>query len=599
MRALKNLINTTFKKVSALAIVFILLIVSSFAFYIIPGINRTLVDERKYLLHEMSTLLTGILTDLQTRVESGELTTEEAQAIAMTIVDHYRYGKNGDDYFWINSIDTGEVLVHPYEHIRGTNLEDLHDENGYAFGAVMLDMARRGEEGYVSYLWLPKSDTSGAAVPKISHIAIFEPWRWVIGTGIYIDDLNQEIESILMRITAVITMIFLLLVGLLAFIITVGTRIERQRNIVQSEFVALIQHLPIGMFRIRLDQDSPPILWNNALINLLEVPHQAYFIKQNFDLSRLFKDESDAEQLRKILAEKKGVFGEEFQIKTFTDKIVWVRLYGKVIEKDNAMYFDASIENITDKKKAQNVLQKAYQELQETDHMKNDIISITSHELRTPLTIIKGFASILLNEIFGTLNDAQKKYANKILKNTNTMLDLITNMLDLEKLEFGKMQSEFERVNLNDLIERTYSDFRIRCVLDHKELIFHRSKPDITISTDPKHLSRIIMNLIDNAIKFTSPREGKIEIFVETPDADTVEIHVKDNGIGISAEDQKELFKKFAQIGGRIKRVSSGSGLGLPISKKLAQQIGGDLCVTSTPNKGSDFYVIVQRDNKS
>jgi signal transduction histidine kinase len=341
------------------------------------------------------------------------------------------------------------------------------------------------------------------------------------------------------------------------------------------------------------------VLWNDALINLLEIPHRSYFIKQNFHLSQFLKDEGDAEYLRKILDERKGVYGEEFQIKTFTGKTVWVRLYGKTIEKNRAIYFDASIENITDKKNAQNVLQKAYQELQKTDHMKNEIISITSHELRTPLTIIKGFASILLNEIFGTLNDVQRKYTNKILKNTNSMLDLVSNMLDLEKLESGKMRSEFERVDLNDLIENAYSDFRIRCVLDHKELIFHRAKPDITLPTDPKHLSRILINLIDNAIKFTQPHDGKIEIFVKTPNVDTVEIHVKDNGVGISAEDQKDLFKKFAQIGERIKRVSGGSGLGLPISKKLAQQIGGDLCVTSTPGKGSDFYVILHRDNNS
>lgn len=599
MRAFKNLINTTFKKVSVLAILFIILTVSAFAFYIVPHINETLVNERKYLLHEMSTLLTDILHDLHARVESGELTNEEAQMIAMSIIDHYRYGKNGDDYFWINDIDTGEILVHPYDHIRGTNLEDLSDENGYGFGAVMLNMARRGDEGYVSYLWLPKSDTDGAGVPKISHITIFEPWRWVIGTGIYVDDVRKEIEMIMMRITTVITLIFLLLVGLLIFIITIGTRIERQRNIVQSEFMTLIQHLPIGMFRIRIDQDSPPVLWNDALINLLEIPHRSYFIKQNFHLSQFFKNEDDAKYLRKILNERKGVYGEEFQIKTFTDKIVWVRLYGKTIERNKVVYFDASIENITDKKKAQNVLQEAYQELQKTDHMKNEIISITSHELRTPLTIIKGFASILLNEIFGTLNDVQKKYTNKILRNTNNMLDLVTNMLDLEKLESGKMRSEFEKVDLNDIIENAYSDFRIRCALDHKELIFHRAKPDITLSTDKKHLSRILINLIDNAIKFTQPRDGKIEIFVRTPDVNTIEIHVKDNGIGINAEDQKDLFKKFAQIGGRIKRVSGGSGLGLPISKKLAQKIGGDLFVTSTPGKGSDFYVILHRDNNS
>jgi signal transduction histidine kinase len=590
---IKKMLSTTFGKVAFITVLFVIFTTSAFAFYIIPRINQSLMSEKQYMLHEISSLLIATLNNLNDRVISGELDEAEAKKIATEIISNYRYGKNGDDYFWVNNVSDGIILIHPNDTIRGANLENLSDETGYNFGAVMLAMARNDEEGYVKYMWMPKHGDTTIAVPKLSHVTVFKPWGWMIGTGMYIDDVQKEIVTIMWRIIGIILLILFLLIGLLAFILRVGAKIEEQKNLLKSEFVSLIQHLPIGMFRIRMDKPAPPLLWNNALLELLEIPDKKHLQKPDFDFVNFFKNKDEKEKFKNLLLKKHEVMGEELEIMTFKNNTLWVKIYGKIIPGKDALYFDASVENITEKRRLRENMQKSYVELKKVDKMKNEIISITSHELRTPLTIIKGFASMLLNGMFGEVNETQKNYTEKIINNTDKLLEMVTNMLDLEKLESGKMQFDIEDVDLNNLIEKTYNDFRMRCSTENKNLIFHAADPHMLIATDPTQLRRIIINLIDNAIKFTQPDIGRIEIFTKKLDSDRIEIHVKDNGIGIASADLHDIFKKFKQVGGHMKRVSGGSGLGLPIAKKLITQLGGDIYVESALGEGSDFYVIL------
>lgn len=589
----KKMIETTFGKVAFVATLFVLFTVSSFVFYIIPRISESLINEKKYTLHEMSHLLTATLYDLDHRVETGELTKEEAQMLATNIISNYRYGKNGDDYFWVNDINSGTIFIHPHDTVRGTDIAQLTDETGYNFGATMLDMARRGEEGYVDYMWLPKPGKAESAVPKLSHVAVFEPWGWVIGTGIYIDDVEKEIALFFVRIVIILILVLFLLIGLLIFIIHTGTRIESQKNLIRSEFMSLIQHLPIGMFRIRMDKTAPPLLWNHTLVNLLEVPNDTYLHKSDFDLMHFFTDQKAKQRIKNILLTKGEIKGIELELRTYKNNTLWVKVYGKTFRDKNILYFDASVENITDKKISQENLKKSFIELQKIDKMKDEIISITSHELRTPLTIIKGFASILLNETFGTINDKQKTYTQKIINNTNALLEMITNMLDLEKIRANKMPLDIQKISLNKLITKINDDFQVKCTLEGRTLSFQDIDPDIDLQTDTHHLTRILENLIDNAIKYTKPHEGVIEIFTKKVNSDRIEIHVRDNGIGIAESDIHDIFRRFKQVGGHTQRIAGGSGLGLPIARGLVTQLGGTIHVTSTLKKGSDFYIVL------
>lgn len=589
-----KMIGTTFGKVTFIATLFVALTVSSFIFYIIPRVSESLIAEKKYTLHEMSNLLIATLHNINARVISGEINEQEARTLAMSIVRDYRYGKNGDDYFWVNNLDNGIIFIHPYDNIRGTNITDLTDETGFNFGSIMLDMARRGEEGYVKYMWIPKPGrTDGTAVPKLSHIAVFEPWGWAIGTGIYIDDVEKELFAIFTRIFAILVIVLFSLIGLLVFIIRIGSKIENQKNLIRTEFVTLIQHMPIGMFRICIDHIEPPLLWNKALIDLLEIPDQKYLQKPDFNLLSFIVDQKNIKKIKETLLKKGELSGLELQIRTFMGKTLWVKVYGKTFSGRDGLYFDASVENITEKILSQKNLEHSYTELKKIDHMKDEIISITSHELRTPITIIKGFASILANQTFGILNETQKLYANKIINNANRLLEMITNMLDLEKLDSDKMPFDIQNISINELLEKICDDFQLRCNIEKRSLELQTLKNDLIIHTDPTHLKRVLVNLIDNAIKYTHAEIGKIRVFAKQTSPGKIEIHVQDNGIGIAFADQKDIFKKFKQVGGHMERVAGGSGLGLPIAKKLIHRLGGTITVSSEIHKGSDFYITI------
>lgn len=597
MSLFKNLLNTTFKKATLITIIFMIITISAFVFYIVPYINDVLINEKKKSIYEMSYFLIEMLQEIKTQEDAGTLSRDEAQSMAKEIVNNFRYGENHDDYFWINRFEDGIIIVHPSEELIGVSIETLMDADEYAFGKTMLKIARENGEGYVSYKWVSKVDPANRNVPKLSYVTQFKPWGWMLGTGIYLDDVQKEISVITWQILGVIFLIFALLIGLLAFVLHVGARIERHRNIIQSEFVSLTQHLPIGVFRICISEDEPPSLWNKALLELLEIPSEKHLQQKDFNLASFIKNKDDEEKLRKILEKHDRIIGEEIEVKTFTNKTLWVKLYGKLIERDHKMYFDASIENVTEKRKVDEVMQKSYRELQRIDQMKDEIISITSHELRTPLTIIKGFASILSSEIFGTLTTKQKNYTEKIIRNTNKLLEMTKNMLDLEKLRTGALHFDIKNVKINDLIEQSRDDFETRCTIEHKKCLFHLDTSNPVIETDPVQFKRIITNLVDNALKFTKPHVGKIEIFTKKLNSDKIEIHIKDNGVGIAKKDLADVFKKFKQVGGHMRRISGGSGLGLPIAKSLAEGLGGTLNVHSAPDKGSDFYITLNIKN--
>lgn len=597
MHLLKDSLNSTFKKITIITIIFVILTTSTFVLYIIPRINTTLMDQRKQLLHEMSYLIVDILYQLDNRAKIGSISEDEAKIMAIKIIEDFRYGKNNDDYFWINEIDSGTMIAHPLTELLGDNLESYTDIDGYNFGADMLNITRKNEEGYVTYKWVSKTDPD-EYVPKISHVMPFEPWGWMLGTGMYVDDVQKEVSMITQRIISTFILILFLMVGLLIFIIRAGAKIEKQRNTVQLEFMSLIQHLPIGVFRIEIEnnrKNETLILWNDALKKLLEIPDENSSWKKSFQLSSILKNKNDRDIIINNLFTHGFIMGEEYELQTAKNKTLWIKLYGKLIEKNGKTFLDASVENITEKHKAHELTERSYAELKKIDKMKDEIISITSHELRTPLTIIKGFASILLHEEFGSLNDQQKKHISKIQCNTDHLLEMITNMLDLEKLENNKMQIKFEKVDLNHIIMDIHDDFHIRCKKEQKKIIIKLNKSPQMIKTDPLQMKRILINLVDNALKNTKEENGMIHIFTKEIESDKIEIHVKDNGVGIAKHDLKDIFEKFKQVGGHMRRISGGSGMGLPIVKRLITELGGTIHVKSELKKGSDFYVTIPR----
>jgi signal transduction histidine kinase len=237
-------------------------------------------------------------------------------------------------------------------------------------------------------------------------------------------------------------------------------------------------------------------------------------------------------------------------------------------------------------------LQKRAAELQELDRLKSGFLANMSHELRTPLNSIIGFADVMLMELDGPLTPNMNTDLKLIQKNGQHLLHLINDVLDMAKIESGRMNLIPEKFRLHDMLEEVNS---ITSTLASERnislFIDPASDTEVEIYADNTRLRQVMINLVNNAIKFTE--RGKIAIRAIKLDSATVLITVKDTGIGIPPEKLEDVFQEFTQVDTSTTRKAGGTGLGLPISRRLIQMHGGRLWAESTgvSGEGSTFFV--------
>ncbi len=240
--------------------------------------------------------------------------------------------------------------------------------------------------------------------------------------------------------------------------------------------------------------------------------------------------------------------------------------------------------------------QKAYEEIRETDRIKTQFLANMSHELRTPLNSIIGFSRVILKGIDGPINEQQQQDLTAIYNSGQHLLGLINDILDLSKIEAGKMELTVDEVNVADTIHGVLST-AVGLVKDKPVKLKQDFDPSQlpTVRADPIRLRQILLNLISNASKFTE--EGSIIVNakaqVSARGMDEVLISVTDTGPGIAQEDLDKLFKAFSQVDSSPTRKTGGTGLGLNISQRLVEIHGGRIGVHSVVGKGSTFYFTI------
>jgi signal transduction histidine kinase len=232
-------------------------------------------------------------------------------------------------------------------------------------------------------------------------------------------------------------------------------------------------------------------------------------------------------------------------------------------------------------------IEEKSRQIEAANRHKSEFLANMSHELRTPLNAIIGFSEVLGERMFGELNEKQAEYTEDILSSGRHLLSLINEILDLSKVEAGRMELELAKFDLPLAIDNARTFVRERATK-------HGINLDVTVDErlgdfvgDERKIKQILLNLLSNAVKFT-PEGGRIGINARQADG-SVEISVSDTGIGISPEDQSNIFEEFRQVGGDYAHKTEGTGLGLTLAKKFVELHGGKIWVESEVGKGSTF----------
>jgi signal transduction histidine kinase/ActR/RegA family two-component response regulator len=240
-------------------------------------------------------------------------------------------------------------------------------------------------------------------------------------------------------------------------------------------------------------------------------------------------------------------------------------------------------------------LGRLYQELEEASRHKSEFLAYMSHELRTPLNAVIGFSDVLQEQLAGDLNEKQTQYVTAIQTSGRHLLTLINDVLDLSKIEAGRMELQVSSFALNDLVEHSVALMRERAAGQSIALQLDVARSVGTIEADERLLKQVLFNLLSNALNFTE-RGGHVDVIARRH-GDVIVVSVRDDGVGIAPADQGRIFEDFEQVG--RSKMREGTGLGLALSRRFVELHGGQLDVESALGRGSTFTFWLPKAQRS
>jgi two-component system CheB/CheR fusion protein len=301
----------------------------------------------------------------------------------------------------------------------------------------------------------------------------------------------------------------------------------------------------------------------------------------------------DIPELRNLLEDvkKKELFLNNFEVEQNFPKIgpKIMLLNATQVYSEGKKIFLLSIEDITQRKEFEQELKKHATEIEIANKSKSYFLANMSHELRTPLNAIIGFSELLKDEMVGSITPKQKSFINDIFSSGKHLLSLLNDILDLSKIEAGKMTLDLEKTDIHLLFKSSLSIVKEKAFAHNIRLNLDIKKDVRQIYVDERKLKQIIYNLLSNAVKFTT--DGGIVFIKVKKVSDLLEFSVADTGIGISKKNIINLFQPFEQLDSSINKKYEGTGLGLSLVKRLVILHGGSVEVKSELGKGSCFTV--------
>jgi signal transduction histidine kinase/CheY-like chemotaxis protein len=547
-------------------------------------------------------------------------------------VSSLRYGDN--NYFFIVNYNN-VIIAHPY--LRGKDFTYVRDIKGNLIIPKMVETAREKGEGFVSYWW-KKNTKDSTPYEKLSYVKDFPDWQMVIGTGVYIDDIQKEIEKrkkeLLSQLREIVRTTRLGKTGYLYIFDGKGNMLIHPNDNIEGTnfkdkinpstgnpiFYDLINAYESGKKYLVYKWDKPSdkghyiydkIAWidyipeldwyiassvymddfkivptkvRNIIIMISSGVLFFTLLVSALVLRRFVRPIITLSDLANEIS--RGNYDLKADIKR-DDEI------GKLAQAFNKMVSTTKdlIENLDRKvKERTRELEEARKKAEESTRLKSIFLANMSHEIRTPMNGIIGMAHLALKT---DLSPRQKKYIEKIKTSAETLLGIINDILDMSKIESGKLTLEKTKFNLFSTIENVINVIEVKAQEKGLDVVVGYD-PDVkeNLIGDSLRLSQVLMNLLSNAVKFTE--KGEVGLFVKRVGKNRYRFEVFDTGIGIPEEKIKDLFQPFTQADASTTRKYGGTGLGLTISKQIVELMNGKIWVESKVGKGSRFIFEVE-----
>lgn len=555
------------------------LFVLSFFFFVIPSCRKIKMDSKQEMLSELSNSVVSMLNAYEMDVNHGLITREKAKEAAIAKIRSLRYGKDHKAYFWIN--DTlPKMIMHPFiPELEGKYLGNYHDINGKNIFNESINITAKTGDGYINYYW-QQADDSLTTAPKLSFVKRFPSWGWIVGTGIYINDVNEEVYSIKSKLVIISLLIISVILILLSYLVFLTIRIENKKKIVENElkeakenYKTLIDNAPDAILVYDVQQNKiadinlvGQKLFGGSASQLINTDPRVLFPanqSENGEMLEIFKKTIKGEQ-PVFISLVRNLEGKEFYCE--------VRLVK--LPAENGRLIRASIIDITLRKQAEELSKKNEETLIALNADKDRFFSILAHDLRSPFNTIIGFADLLKSN-FRDFDDSQiEKFLYQIDAEAKNTYNLLEDILLWAGSQSGKLYCNPEMINITEICNEVLSVMALSARTKNIQ-IQNKMTDTYYVLADKGMIKTVLRNLISNAIKFSYPN-GCVVISCEFEYSKLI-VKVSDNGIGISDDEFKKIFdvtKKFSKKGTLNE---CGTGLGLILCKEFVEKNKGEI----------------------
>lgn len=582
---------------------------------ILPILENRMMTDRREMVRELTETAWSVLESFRQKEIGGRLSGKEARLQAVEALRALRYGPEKKDYFWINDMHP-HLVMHPYRpDLEGKDISGFTDPSGKKLFVEFVKAVKTAGAGYVDYQWQWKDDPL-RIVPKISYVKGFDPWGWIVGTGIYVEDVRNEIATITRRLTFVCLAILLLIVGLSGYTVWQSAAGERRRRqadaaLRKSEEKYRLLAETAREFILAFDPSGRISYANHAWLAASGIDSAAIRDMKMVDILPAGERAAFEERLTKLLSggTSEPLYITQFLLKNGSHVPVEATL-AVLREGSETDRIFITARDITEKKKAEHQARMHREQLFQADKMATlgTLVSGVAHEINNPVTFVMLNAPVLKQAWqaalpildahqrnhgdfkigrmdYSRLRERLPLLVDNIIEGAERVKAIVGDLKDFARQGPGQMT---DAVDINRIAAKAVSLVGniIKKSTHHFEAHYAADIP--TVSGNPRKIEQVVINLLVNACQ-ALPDPGRIIRLSTACDLETLSatIEVRDQGIGMPPEVLQRIRDPFFTT----KRESGGTGLGLAIVDRIVDDHKGRLTFSSVVNQGTTVRI--------